>query len=189
MIITISGNPGSGKSTIAKALAEELGYKRYYMGGIYRELARKRNMKIEEILKLAETDKSIDKEVDNYQINLRNEDNIIVEGRISFHLIPNSLKVFIIVDEEEAAIRIFKDLQDKSKNNERNQDEVSSLKEMLQKNKERMKGEVRRYRKYYGIENTYDKNNYDLIIDTTGLSIEQSIEMSINKIKKEISKQ
>ncbi len=183
MIITISGNPGSGKSTIAKALEKELGYKRYYMGGIFRELARKRGITIEQILVLADTDPSIDKEVDEYQINLRDEDNIIIEGRTSFHLIPNSLKIFITVNEEEAAKRIFRDLHDKSKSNERNQDEVTSIAEMIKKNKEREEGEIKRYKKYYGIENSYDLNNYDLVIDTTKGSIQESIDDAILKTK------
>jgi cytidylate kinase len=37
MIISLSGAPGSGKSTVAKKLAEELGWERYYMGGLRRE--------------------------------------------------------------------------------------------------------------------------------------------------------
>ena len=41
MIISISGFPGSGKSTIAKLLAEKLKWPRYYMGGLRREAAKK----------------------------------------------------------------------------------------------------------------------------------------------------
>ncbi len=41
MIITITGNPDSGKSTLGKKLAKKLGYKRYYIGQIRRDEAKK----------------------------------------------------------------------------------------------------------------------------------------------------
>ncbi|HII15831.1 MAG TPA: AAA family ATPase, partial [Nanoarchaeota archaeon] len=39
MQITIGGVPGAGKSTVAKLIAEKLGYKSYSMGAIRREIA------------------------------------------------------------------------------------------------------------------------------------------------------
>ena len=69
MIIALSGMPGSGKSTVAKQLAEKLGWPRYYIGGLRREAARKRGMTLEEYNKLGETDPATDKEVDEMQKN------------------------------------------------------------------------------------------------------------------------
>lgn len=188
MIITISGNPGSGKSTIAKALEKELGFKRYYIGGIRREIAHKKGMTLEEYNKLGETDFSTDKEVDDYQKNeLSKLDNIIVEGRTSFFLIPESLKVFVDVDINEAARRIYSDLQDDKLNAERNEAIVDSLEEMKQKIQGRIDSDIKRYKKYYGIENAYDKSNFDLIIDTTEGSTKDSVDMAIKVIKEKIS--
>ena len=75
MIISISGTPGAGKSTVAPMLADKLGYKRYYMGGLRREAARKRGLTIEEYNKLGETDPSTDLEVDRYQEELGKKEN------------------------------------------------------------------------------------------------------------------
>ena len=41
MIITISGLPGSGKSTIGKMLAKKLGYKFYSMGDLRGKIEKK----------------------------------------------------------------------------------------------------------------------------------------------------
>ena len=43
-IITIGGNPGSGKTTLAVKLAAFLGYEELYVGGIFRELAAEREV-------------------------------------------------------------------------------------------------------------------------------------------------
>lgn len=45
MIITISGYPGSGKSTIADIIAKKLKLKRYSVGNFRRELAKKRGIR------------------------------------------------------------------------------------------------------------------------------------------------
>lgn len=188
MIITISGVPGSGKSTIAKELEKELGYKRYYIGGIRRELARKKGMTLEEYNRLGETDSSTDEEVDDYQKNILSKmDNIIVEGRTSFYFIPNSLKVFFDVEKEESVRRIYSDLRDALKNKERNEGEAVSMSEVKKIIEERINSDIKRYKKYYGIENAYDKNNFDLVIDTTKGSIQDSVDETLVKIKKAIS--
>ncbi|MBI2133066.1 nucleoside monophosphate kinase, partial [Candidatus Woesearchaeota archaeon] len=56
MIITISGVPGSGKSTVARVVAGKMNLKHISVGDILREIARSRGMTILEISKLAEED-------------------------------------------------------------------------------------------------------------------------------------
>ena len=55
MIITISGTPGSGKSTVAQILVKKLGLERLYIGGILRALAKHKGMTIEELTKYAKS--------------------------------------------------------------------------------------------------------------------------------------
>ena len=69
MIITISGKAGSGKSTIAKELAKKLKLKHYSIGDLMRQIAKEKNISLIELSKLAEKDNSIDKELDNWNIN------------------------------------------------------------------------------------------------------------------------
>ncbi len=182
MIITISGMPGSGKSSVGKLLAKKLEMKRYYMGGMRREMARERGMSLAELNELGEKEEWTDKEVDDYQKKLgEKEDNFIIEGRTSFFLIPESIKVFLEVDERTGAERILKDL--KETGDKRNEGVEERLEEVERSMKQRIESDVKRYKKYYNVDIT-DRNHYDLIIDTTDLSVEQVVEKIIEFIEK-----
>lgn len=171
MIISLSGAPGSGKSTTAQMLADKLGWPRYYIGGLRREAAQKRGMTLAEYNKLGETDPSTDKEVDEYQRQLgQKEDNFVIEGRTSWYLIPHSLKIYLDVDPEEGAKRIFGNLQRKNDRNEGKN--LNSWHDVLVSNKVRMEGDNMRYRQYYGID-AFNVKNYDFYLDTTNLTPQQ----------------
>ena len=61
MRITISGPPGSGKTTACSNLSEALGLKAVVFGKIFRELAAEKNLTLGELGVIAEKDPSIDK--------------------------------------------------------------------------------------------------------------------------------
>ncbi len=171
MIISISGAAGSGKSTIAKMLAEKLGWPRYYIGGIRRQKAKEKGMTLAEYNKLGETDPSTDFEVDEYQKELgEKDDNFIMEGRTSWYFIPRSFKIYFDVDEKEGANRIFKDLKNSQKRNEGQS--LKSREDVLKSMRERKQSDIKRYKKYYNID-VYDKKNYDYVLDTTNLSVKE----------------
>ncbi|MEI6587962.1 MAG: AAA family ATPase, partial [Candidatus Moraniibacteriota bacterium] len=146
MIITITGEPGSGKSTIGKKLAQELGYDHYYIGQIRRDAAKERGMTLAEYNKYGETHPETDIEVDNYQKNLGKEkNNFVIEGRTSWFLIPHSTKIYIAVDPEEGAKRVFKELQ---VDNNRNEDNgLLTLTDVLRSHREREASDMLRYQK------------------------------------------
>jgi predicted cytidylate kinase len=185
MIITISGMPGSGKTTVANMLAKRLKLNYYYMGGILRQLATKRGMKLNEFLKLGETDPSVDKEVDDYLIKLgKTEDNFIAEGRTASHFIPNSVKLFIAVDINVGAERILKDMHEKGKLKERNEEAGKDIKDQARLLNERIASDKARYKKYYNID-IFNPDLYDLWIDTTDLTPEQVVQQIIDFIDQE----
>lgn len=183
MIITISGNAGSGKSTLAEMLEKKLKMKRYYMGGMRRKLAKKRGMTIAEYNKLGEKDPSTDREVDDYQARLgKNKDNIIIEGRTSFFFVPHSLKVYLYCNPREGARRIWNSLaKEGAKRNEGKG--LTSYAAVLRSVLERQHSDRRRYKKYYNI-NVYDKRHYDVVVDTTKMTINQVFEKMLKEIKK-----
>lgn len=164
MQITIGGMPGSGKSTIGKMLAKSLGYKYYSIGEIRRELAQKRGLTIIEYNELKE---DTDKEADDFQKNeLAKKDNIIVEGRLAFHFLPKSTKLFFDVDLKVAAKRIFLDPRSSEK-------KYSSETEVYKDLKRRMDNDIERYLDKYDID-AFNKKNFDHVIDTADLSLEQA---------------
>jgi len=176
MIITITGNLGSGKSTVAKLLAKNLGLKHYSMGDLQRSIAKKKGITLVELQKLEEKDASIDKEVDQTQIDLgKKEDNFVIDSRIGWHFIPYSIKIFLDVTEEEAARRIFNQKREDEKYNK-------TLQETLKKIRERKASEIKRYKEYYNL-NYMDVSNYDLVVDTTKIPAEKVAEKILEFIK------
>jgi cytidylate kinase len=67
LIITISGPPGSGKSTLSKILSVRLGLELVSMGDIFRKCANERCMSLEEFGQIAKCNEKIDREIDEMQ--------------------------------------------------------------------------------------------------------------------------
>ena len=176
MKITISGTAGSGKSTIAKILAKKLNLKHYSMGDIQRKYAKDKGLTIEELGELELKDDKIDREVDRYQSELKGD--FIVDGRVSFHFIPNSIKLFLDCSTEESVKRLYTSRRDSSERKTRSLEETKKI--MLNRENTNRK----RFLKYYNID-FLDKNNYDLIINSTNLSKKEVVEKILKFIKGE----
>jgi len=183
MIITFNGNEGSGKSTIAKLVAKKLGYKRHYGGSFFRNVAKENNITLSELRILRLEDPKWDYEIDNYIKKLGDkEDGLVIEGRTAWHLIPHSLKIYLKVDEKEAAKRIYAELQnDKSRNIE--DKKMNSIEDIIESIRKRKGEDVMIYKKHYGVD-IHDPKNYDLVLDTTGLNIEEVFEKVMEFIQK-----
>jgi cytidylate kinase len=176
-IITISGTPGSGKSTIAKILCKKLKAARIYVGGIRRQMAKSKGLTLAELNQYAlthpETDIDVDKAAAKKARSLAKKKTVIVEGRVMFYFLPESFKIFIKVDITEAAKRIWPDLQNKKLSKARNEAKITSLAELKKSLKARMANDKIRYKKYYNL-NFTKTSNYDLIIDTTKITAIQA---------------
>lgn len=179
MIITISGLPGSGKSTIGKMLAQKLGYKYYSIGDLRGKLALERGLTIDELNALGEKEDWTDKEVDNYQRELgQSQDNFVMDGRLAFHFIPQAFKIFLTVDPAAAAQRVFQ--------TPRPDEERASSPEELQKHMaQRIQSDKRRYQKYYGL-SLDDLTQFDVVLDTTRLTPDQIIARLLSVLKKPV---
>ncbi len=188
MIISFSGAAGSGKSTIAKMLAKELNWPRYYIGGIRRQKAAEKGLTLAEYNLLGEKDFSTDEEVDLYQKELgEKEDNFIIEGRTSWFFIPHSLKIYLDVSSEEGANRVYNDLISDEQNNRNEDSNVNSYQAVLESMKKRKKSDIERYKKYYNFD-VFDFSHYDYVLDTTNLSINEVYKEVENYVFKHLDK-
>jgi len=166
MKITISGPPGSGTSTVAKIVADKLGFKLISAGEIFRRLARERGYTLEEFSKIAEGNEEIDAYIDRTQKEAaEKEDNIVVEGRLSGWMVDNALKVLMFADEETRYTRIAKR-------------ENKSIEVVRAETKKREEYERRRYRKYYGID-VDDWSIYHIVVNSSCFSAEAIAEIII----------
>ncbi|MFH1621289.1 MAG: (d)CMP kinase [Patescibacteria group bacterium] len=182
MIISIAGTPGSGKTTVGKLLAERLGLKFYSIGALRGKMAVDKGIDLEALNEIGESEAYTDKIVDDYQKVLgEKEDQFVIEGRLSWYFIPNSFKVYLKCDIEEAARRVFKDRG----NDREDEKKYASPKEVTQSFLNRAGSDTRRYKKYYGI-NYPDESKFDLVIDTTNY---EKPEVAVEKIIDEIRRQ
>ena len=161
-IITITGDLGSGKSTVANLLTERLQYDYIYTGKIQREIANKYNMTTLELNKYAETHPEIDEEIDSTFKSLNESSNLIVDSRLAWFFLPQSFKVYLQADLAVAIRRISDD-------DLRINESYASVEEAATQITERKISENKRYMELYGA-NCDDFSNFDLIIDTTYLT-------------------
>ena len=187
MIITIAGTAGSGKSTLAKNLIKKLDAKRIYVGGIRRELARSKGMTLEELNEYGkthpETDVDVDKAAAIQAKALDKQDyTVIVEGRVQFHFLPESIKLYLTVDPLTAAKRIFTETKNQDAKAARNEETYKSVEDLAIHITQRTAEDTKRFLKYYQLDDS-DLKHYDLVLDTANITQEQALNKVLEFIK------
>lgn len=165
-IITLSGKPGSGKSSTADKVAELLGYTRHSSGDMVRRILKRKGMTLEQYNTKAKDDHELDAKVDEELRSLRDKSDIVVDSRLGFYWIPESFKVYLDLDLEIATARIFKDTISNSMRQAVEGGSDTSLDAVTRKVRERMLTEQSRFRQLYGID-PYNKSHFDFVIDTS----------------------
>ena len=161
-IVTLSGDIGGGKSSVARILNEKLGFQLISAGGIQREIAASMGLTTLQLNEWSAKDRSVDDKIDSHTKWLGETSNhIIVDSRLAWHFIPAAYKVFLSVDPLVGAERVFEA--------SRSDEFHGSLAEALENNLARTRLEAARYRTLYGIE-LRDYRNYDLVVDTSYVS-------------------
>ena len=109
MIITITGKPCTGKSTMAEIFVKKYGFDRVYAGAIFKKHARELGIDITDLCKseqIYEIDKRVDKDLENiYKTRL--EHNLLIESRTSWSFMPKAFNVFIDIPDHVMAERLF----------------------------------------------------------------------------------
>lgn len=168
--ISLTGDLGSGKSTVSKIISEKYGCEIYSTGKICRAIAASKGINdIKEMNLYMATHPEIDKEIDDGLVALSDKKgNLIVDSRMAWHFTKPTFKVYLSAAIDVAAERIFKD--------NRSGESYASVEEMKKSNIERKSSENSRYFEMYGV-NIYDMTNYDLIVDTTAMSANEAAEI------------
>lgn len=195
-IITISGEPVSGKGTVVSKLKElykKSGYKVSVIntGALFRKAAimeyKKMHPEIESPLisvvehdpdfadELEDLDRKFDTEfmpnlVKEFNEKAGENEKLIIDSRLAWYFIPDTFDIRLTVDSKIAGERVFKD---KKRGKE---DQFSSLEDATSLTKQRKQDEIDRYKKVYGIDLT-DEDNYDLIINTSLVNADDVIKV------------
>lgn len=181
MIITIGGNVGAGKTTLAAMLSHELNYEQLYVGGIFREMAAEKNLTIEQFYEQLKDDPAIEQEVDQRQATMmREKDNLIVQGRVAWYFAKSSpfkiFNIFLSVNPMTGARR----------SGERKENVGRSTDEMVIATAEREKMERERYSMLYGIANHLDPAHYDFILETSTLTPQETFDKVMAAVNERI---
>ena len=174
--ITIAGDLGSGKSTVANHLINNINYRIESAGLIFRRLAEQHGMTAKEFNQFIESNPKYDNMVDDTIKEMgAKEENIIFDSRLAWYFVPKSFKIYMYVDVDTATERIF---NDKGRVSESYSDMATAKKEII----ERRESEVLRYKTFYNIDiNNY--SNYDFIIDTSHATKDEVNEAVLSNFK------
>ncbi len=174
--ISLAGDLGSGKSTVADILIARLGAEYYSTGAIVRSIAADRGMTVTELNKYMETHPEIDHEIDAGIAALSEVDKaLIIDSRMAWHFTKGTFKVYLSCDIETSALRIM--------HAKRQGECSSSLEEQIKCTRERRESEKKRYLEQYGVD-IKDLTNYSLVVDTTEATPEQVAEKIISAFEK-----
>ncbi len=156
MLITISGLPGSGKTTVARLVARDLGLEHVYAGNIFRRQAEAAGLTLEAYLRRAETDPSIDRELDRQMEARAAAGHAVLEGRLA---------AFMADRAGAAALKIFLDASEAVRAGRITGREGGAAAERLREIQAREASDHRRYRELYGVD-YHDLTRYDLVMET-----------------------
>lgn len=179
-IISISGDIASGKGSVCNIISKKLNYEIYSASMVFRQMAREMNMSIGEFGKYVEERPHLDLETEERMKKYALEhENVILDGRMAWYVAPFSFKIYMKVNLDEAAKRVFNANRGK-------EDTYSSVEEAKVAIKERFENENIRYKNVYNVDKT-DEKNYDLVFDTTDKTPEECADLILEAYKKWIN--
>lgn len=160
--IAISGRSGCGNTTVTRMLSDRFKFK--MVNYTFRNIAEEKGMAFQEFCKMAESDPSWDRYVDDKQVKLAMEDDSILGSRLAIWMLEEAdIKVFLTASPEVRASRIH-------------QREGGVFQDRMKETVERDARDHARYLKIYSIDN----NEYsfaDLIINTDRMTPEEITEI------------
>lgn len=174
MHISITGDLGSGKSTVAKELCKVLNYNYLSTGLIHRQLGQEKGMNTLEFNKFADENKEIDDYIDQKLIDINDQSEpYVLDSRLAWHFVKKSFKVYLMAAPEVAAVRVLKD---KERIGEPSGPDVADKINELQ---ERRSIESYRFEKIYDIKPDLF-NDFDAIIDASSASVSDVTDLILN---------
>ncbi|MFA9417803.1 (d)CMP kinase [Natrinema sp. HArc-T2] len=173
MLLTVSGPPGSGKSTTAELLADAFELDHVSGGDIFRELADERGYTPLEFNKLAEENDEIDRDLDRRLRKIAvEEDDLVLESRLAGWLAA-----------EQADFRFWLDAPPQVRGERIAEREGKDPARATEETTAREASEAQRYEEYYGI-NIRDLTIYDLSVNTARWEPDAVLDMLVTAVER-----
>jgi cytidylate kinase len=171
MVICISGMAGTGKSTLAKKLAQKYGFDYYSGGDALKVLASEEGYDASQpgwwespsglkFLKQREGDAKFDQAVDQKLLEYTEKGNVLLDSWTMPWLLKSGFKIWLLASMEKRAARVA----------QRDQITVEQALKVLKEKEERTKGI---YKKLYGFMLGEDFQPFNLVLDTESLNAEE----------------
>ncbi|ARS88665.1 (d)CMP kinase [Natrarchaeobaculum aegyptiacum] len=171
MLLTVSGPPGSGKSTTAGLLADAFDLDHVSGGDIFRELADERGYTPLEFNKLAEENEQIDRDLDRRLREIAvDRDDLVLESRLAGWLAG-----------EQADFRFWLDAPPSVRGKRIAEREDKDPTRATEETQAREASEAQRYEEYYSID-IRDLTIYDLSVNTARWEPDAVLDMLVTAV-------
>lgn len=171
-LVTVSGPPGCGATTVAEHLSEALGYTFVNGGAMFRELAEERGLSLNQLIADAESEDTLDRSLDARLQRIIDQHDFTTTGLV----IESRLAGWLAG--EKATFRLWLDAPIEAR-----KERVTSREEDPAEMQVREVSEEHRYSSYYDID-LDDRSLYDLQINTARWSPDAVMEVIMTALTK-----
>jgi predicted cytidylate kinase len=167
--IALSGDVGTGTTTLGRNLASSLGWKHVNAGDYFRAWHREQGIPLENVQAIpAEIDRALDLK---FQTDMQSIAQTVFESHLAGWLareLAHTFKVLCVAEPEVAMARI-------AAREGWNLDEARHFSELRS---ERLN---QKFEQLYGVAYPYDPSFFDIVIDTTHLSVGQVLDTTLRQ--------
>lgn len=168
--LAISGDLGSGKSTVTKLLATALGWRSMSTGEMQRSIAASRNLTTLELNHLSEQDFSVDEAVDAALKDLsQGDDRVIFDSRMAWLFVAGAYSIHVTVRPDVGDGRLLK-------RSDQETERYSTSAEAQSQRLSRANSERERFRTFYNVD-IQKLRNYRVVVDSTTATPEMIVEV------------
>lgn len=169
--IVISGEIGTGTSTLARGLAEKLGWKMISFGDYFRQYVKDQNIPLWDKLKVPpEWEYKMDAD---FHQKLETENSLVVDGHYQGFLsrdLGNIFRILLICDPDIAQQRILR----------RSHTHTETVETIIK----RRQGLKDSFKKLYGDADYFDPRFFNTVIDTGQVARSETLEQAYNSFIK-----